>query len=39
MHINPADYMRDAIREKIQRDLPELYKLLFVEGVKNFGDS
>lgn len=28
-HVNPADFIRDAIREKIQRDAPELYRELF----------
>ena len=30
-HLNEADFVRDAIREKIQRDAPELYKQLFVK--------
>ena len=30
-HINPADFIRDAVREKIQRDAPELYRQLFKE--------
>jgi len=29
-HLNEADFVRDAIREKIQRDAPDLYKQLFV---------
>ena len=28
-HLNEADFVRDAIREKIQRDAPELYRQLF----------
>ena len=28
-HVNPADFIRDAIREKIRRDTPELYRELF----------
>jgi len=28
-HVNPADFIRDAVREKIQRDAPELYSELF----------
>ena len=28
MHLNPADFLRDAIREKIQREYPEYKKLL-----------
>jgi len=28
-HLNEADFVRDAIREKIQRDAPELYRRLF----------
>jgi Arc/MetJ-type ribon-helix-helix transcriptional regulator len=31
LHINESDLIRDAIREKIQRDAPELYKRLFQE--------
>ena len=31
-HINESDFLRDAIREKIQKDAPELYKQLF-QGV------
>lgn len=29
-HMNESDFIRDAIREKIHRDAPELYKQLFV---------
>jgi Arc/MetJ-type ribon-helix-helix transcriptional regulator len=28
-HMNESDFYRDAAREKIQRDAPELYKKLF----------
>lgn len=35
MHVNPADFIRDAIREKIQRDYPELAKQLILEVTKN----
>jgi hypothetical protein len=28
-HINESDFLRDAIREKVQRDAPELYSQLF----------
>lgn len=31
-HINESDFLRDAIREKIQRDAPEMYKQLFKEA-------
>ena len=31
MHLNPADLLRDSIREKIEREAPELYKQLFQE--------
>jgi len=31
-HLNEADFVRDAIREKIQRDAPELYKQLFKDA-------
>jgi len=30
-HVNLADLIRDAIREKIQKDAPELYARLFME--------
>jgi hypothetical protein len=30
-HMNESDFVRDAIREKIQRDAPELYRQLFQE--------
>lgn len=30
-HINESDFIRDAIREKIQRDAPHLYRDLFLE--------
>jgi hypothetical protein len=26
-HVNPADFIRDAIRDKLQREAPELYRL------------
>lgn len=28
-HVTPADFVRDAIREKIRRDAPNLYDNLF----------
>ena len=28
-HLNESDFIRDAIREKIQREAPELYQSLF----------
>jgi len=31
-HINPADFIRDAIREKIKQDAPHLYAELFQEA-------
>jgi Arc/MetJ-type ribon-helix-helix transcriptional regulator len=31
-HINESDLIRDAIREKIKREAPELYKELFQRG-------
>jgi Arc/MetJ-type ribon-helix-helix transcriptional regulator len=27
-HVNVSDFFREALREKIQRDAPELYKAL-----------
>jgi len=34
-HINESDLIRDAIREKIQREAPELYNQLFQKVHKN----
>jgi Arc/MetJ-type ribon-helix-helix transcriptional regulator len=28
-HLNESDFIRDAIREKIQRDAPDMYNRLF----------
>jgi len=28
-HVTPADFVRDALREKIRRDAPNLYESLF----------
>jgi len=30
-HLNEADFVRDALREKIQRDAPELYRRVFLK--------
>lgn len=30
-HVNESDFIRDAIREKIRREAPELYSQLFQE--------
>ena len=30
-HINPSELLRDALREKIQREAPELFAQLFQE--------
>ncbi|MEM2293924.1 MAG: hypothetical protein QXG39_05110 [Candidatus Aenigmatarchaeota archaeon] len=35
LHMNLSDFFRDALREKIQRDAPELYRQLFQEGKLN----
>lgn len=32
MHTNISEFTRDALREKIQRDVPEFYRLLFQEA-------
>jgi len=32
MHISISDFIRDAIREKIKQDAPELYANLFREA-------
>ena len=31
-HVNVADFIRDAIREKLQREAPELYRRFFEEA-------
>ena len=31
-HLNESDLVRDAVREKIQRDAPHLYKAIFLEA-------
>jgi Arc/MetJ-type ribon-helix-helix transcriptional regulator len=31
-HVNVADFVRDAIREKLQREAPELYRSFFEEA-------
>ena len=33
-HMNESDLVRDAIREKIQKDAPDLYRRLFKESTK-----
>lgn len=34
-HTNISDFTRDALRQKIQRETPHLYKQLFEKGVKH----
>jgi len=31
-HMNESDFLRDAVREKIKREAPDLYKQVFVQG-------
>lgn len=31
-HVNRADFIRDAIRDKLQREAPKLYRQLFEEA-------
>jgi len=31
LHLNQSEFFRDALREKIQRDAPQLYNELFQE--------
>ena len=31
-HVNPADFIRDVIRDKLQREAPELYRQLLKEA-------
>jgi len=30
-HVSKSDFLRDAVREKIKRDAPQLYAQLFVQ--------
>lgn len=32
-HINESEFIRDAIREKIRREAPELYRQLFQKQI------
>lgn len=34
-HINESDLIRDSLREKIQRDAPNLYRRVFEESPKH----
>jgi Arc/MetJ-type ribon-helix-helix transcriptional regulator len=34
-HLNESDLVRDALREKIKREAPELYQQLFLKEVKS----
>jgi Arc/MetJ-type ribon-helix-helix transcriptional regulator len=36
-YLTESDFLRDAIREKIRRDAPHLYRRLFQEGEKKDG--
>ena len=31
-HVNPADFIRDAIRDKLRSEAPELYRKFFEEA-------
>jgi len=31
-HVGPADLLRDALREKLKRDVPDLYKTMYQEA-------
>ena len=33
-HMNTADFIRDAIREKLKRDVPELYQGMYLTNVR-----
>ena len=33
-HVSPADFLRDAVREKLKRDAPRLYKTMLAEDAK-----
>ena len=32
LHMNESDFVRDAIREKIERETPQLYRQLLEKG-------
>ena len=34
-HTNLSEFVRDAIRQKLQKDAPHLYNQIFKEGDKN----
>jgi hypothetical protein len=38
MYMNESDFYRDAAREKIKNDAPDLYKKLLKESTKPKGD-
>lgn len=31
-HVSPSDFVRDAIREKLKRDVPQLYESMLLTG-------
>jgi len=39
MHTNISEFTREALREKLQRDAPDLCKQLFKETSKDNGSS
>lgn len=34
-HVSPSDFIRDAIREKLKRDVPELYQRMLQVEMKD----
>jgi Arc/MetJ-type ribon-helix-helix transcriptional regulator len=34
-HVNPSEFFREALREKIRREAPQLYSALFEEAEAN----
>jgi len=34
-HVSPADFIRDAIREKLKRDVPDLYNEMYQKEVRS----
>jgi hypothetical protein len=38
-HLNPADLMRDSLREKIAKEAPKLYAQMFEEQKKSLANA
>ena len=38
-HVTPADLLRDALREKLKRDVPDLYQRMYQGDVTTSGQD